>query len=194
LVAEKKRFCCPSEVTKMRRLDPEGVKELAISILEEVAETNPQRIVFLTLPWYPKTPFPNVVLHIQVCEKETPVRWRDIDGWMERLKISLNPSIKICQIPNSEKEYVSRVINTLKNLKSSTGLEISVCVRVLKKLSDHEEIVKLFDRYFLLKSPHKLTDEEKKCTWLDLCNEDGFFNPSIELYEVDKNEVLELLL
>ncbi len=177
----------------MKKLDPEGLKELAISILEEVAKTNPQRIVVLTLPWWPEKSFSSVVLHVQVCEKETATMWQDVNGWMERLKISPQPPIKIHRIPNSEKEYMSRVINTLKNLKNLTRLEISMCIRVMKKLSDHEEIVKLFDRFFLLKSRHKLADEEKKCTWLYLCDKDGFFNPAIELHELDRSEMLALL-
>ena len=175
----------------MGRLDLDGLKDLAVSIVEEVAETNPQRVVVLTLPWWPEESFPDVVLHVQVCEKETATMWQDVNGWMERLKISPQPPIKIHRIPDSEKEYIKRVVNGLKN---SSRLQISMCVRVMKKLSDHEKIVKLFDRYFLLKSPHRLDDEEKKCTWLYLCGEDGFFNPAIELHELDRSEVLSLLL
>lgn len=175
----------------MRELDSDGLRRLAISITEEVAETNPGRITILSRQ-HPEEPFTRAVLVIQVCGKETHSRWHDVDEEMERLRIHLRKAITVSRIPDSEKEYIKRVVNGLKN---STGFLVSPCVKVLKRLSDHEAIIKLFDRHFLLRSLSWIPDHEDfRYIWLGPCNEKGFFDPTMRLYELDREEMFTLLL
>ena len=175
----------------MRELDSDGLRRLAISITEEVAETNPGRIVTLSRQ-HPEEPFTRAVLVIQVCGKETPSRWHDVDEEMERLRIHLRKAITVSRIPDSGKEHIKRVVNGLKN---STGFLVTACVRVMKRLSDHEAIIKLFDRYFLLRLFSWIPDDEDfRYIWLSPCDEKGFLDPTMRLYELNREEVLTLLL
>ncbi len=177
---------------KMKAHGPEEFAKLAFSLLEWAVENNPRRIVVgrITQDYHPRRKYLGKLGFIQICEREIYSE-REYNMWQERIEIV---PLKICIPCLTESGDPRDVREIIRELKELNEYRMGICVRILKKLSHHELYVKLFDRYFHIRTDRIVSENENMYRWFPVRDDTGKIDIASEFCEVDKSEILASLL
>jgi hypothetical protein len=175
-------------VVKMKMYGPKEFTEMAFSILEWAAENNPRRIVIgkIIKDYTPERKCLGKLGYIQICEHEIYSE-REYGMWQERIEIVPLRKHISCYTESGNPRSVEEIIRELRELNE---YRIGICVRILKKLSYHELFVKLFDRYFHIKTDHIVSKNENMHYWFCVRDDSGRIDIASEFHEMDRKEIL----
>ena len=179
----------------MKKVDTSYWKKLALELLEKTYKENYRK---LTVAWVSRTHFEKElgkVSYIQICENEINSK-KDFDRWQERIHISPQEIIKYYDVEKGKFRKFEDVLNDIKKCKL---FSITICVKVLKKIANREYLVKLLDKYFIVKSKYDFPIERNskyKYEWLYVCDDKNNRESILtnEIFEISKDEALSLLL
>ena len=177
---------------KKKIYGPKEFTELAFSLLEWAAENNPRRIVVgrITRDYNPERKYLGKLGFIQICEHEVFTD-HEYARWQERIEIV---PIKICIPCLTESGDLRNVREIIRELKELNEYRMGICVRILKKLSRHELYVKLFDRYFHIRTDRIVSENENMYCWFPVRDDTGKIDIASEFREVDRKDILATCL
>lgn len=170
----------------MKACSQEDFKKFALEILEKTYKENPRKIV---VTWVSSSATYNEIgriSSIEICEREIRNE-RDLSKWQERI-ILRNTRAKYYESKTKSFVNFDKVLREIK--KCYNSLSVSICVKIIKKLREKEYFVKLFDKYFKLKTDYNLVCDiyGHKYEWL------SFDISNFKLFELNKDEVIAELL
>jgi len=176
----------------MKKYSQEDFKKLAFSLLEKTRNENVKKIV---VGWVSRSYLEKELgklSYIQICEHEITSE-KDHNRWQERIQII--PVGEIVYYYDKTKEEFRNINDVINDLKNINDCQISVCVKIIKKMGDKKYLVKLFDRFFILKTNISLKYEinkKFKHEWFLVVDKERDIFP--EFIEVNKDEVIAELI
>lgn len=180
----------PPKGSGVKEYGPEELAEIAFSLLEKAAKEWPRRIVIGWTRHSYRSDDIGKVGYIQVCEHEI-FSERDNDRWQEWVQVDpIEKRVSYCSEDGDPRD-VNEIIGELKELNE---YRIGICAKILKKLNDTELIVKVLDRFFLVRTDFLVREKENMHRWFLVRNDR---DPSIsrcKFFEVSKKEILPLLV